>query len=92
MAFTHLQSKSFGLEFCYGSRVLETRDVTFYKSFKALSLFEKEEIVPNTVLYTKMISGLCEASLFEEAMDFLHRMRTSSCIPNVLTYRTLLCG
>ncbi|KAL4632501.1 hypothetical protein ACB092_04G055600 [Castanea dentata] len=59
---------------------------------EALSLFEKEEIVPNTVLYTKMISGLCEASLFEEAMDFLNRMRTSSCIPNVVTYRTLLCG
>ncbi|KAK7852794.1 pentatricopeptide repeat-containing protein, partial [Quercus suber] len=39
-----------------------------------------------------MISGLCEASLFEEAMDFLNRMRTSSCIPNVVTYRTLLCG
>ncbi|KAK7817169.1 pentatricopeptide repeat-containing protein, partial [Quercus suber] len=59
---------------------------------EALSLFEKEEIVPNTVLYTKMISGLCEASLFEEAMDFLNRMRTSSCIPNVVTHRTLLCG
>nr|XP_023874319.1 pentatricopeptide repeat-containing protein At1g06710, mitochondrial-like [Quercus suber] len=59
---------------------------------EALSLFKKEEIVPNTVLYTKMISGLCEASLFEEAMDFLNRMRTSSCIPNVVTYRTLLCG
>nr|POE46681.1 pentatricopeptide repeat-containing protein, mitochondrial [Quercus suber] len=59
---------------------------------EAHSLFEKEEIVPNTVLYTKMISGLCEASLFEEAMDFLNRMRTSSCIPNVVTHRTLLCG
>uniref|UniRef100_A0A7N2MSZ0 Pentatricopeptide repeat-containing protein n=1 Tax=Quercus lobata TaxID=97700 RepID=A0A7N2MSZ0_QUELO len=59
---------------------------------EALSLFEKEEIVPNTVLYTKMISGLCEASLFEEAMDFFNRMRTSSCIPNIVTYRTLLCG
>ncbi|XP_059435258.1 pentatricopeptide repeat-containing protein At1g06710, mitochondrial [Corylus avellana] len=59
---------------------------------EALTLIEKEEFVPDTVLYTKMISGLCEASLFEEAMDFLNRMRSSSCIPNVLTYRTLLCG
>ncbi|KAJ4839334.1 hypothetical protein Tsubulata_029969 [Turnera subulata] len=59
---------------------------------EALALIEKEEFVPNTVLYTKMISGLCEASLFEEAMDFLNRMRASSCLPNVVTYRILLCG
>ncbi|RXI00716.1 hypothetical protein DVH24_000950 [Malus domestica] len=59
---------------------------------EALTLVEKEEFVPNTILYTKMISGLCEASLFEEAMDFLNRMRCDSCIPNVMTYRTLLCG
>ncbi|BFG15669.1 hypothetical protein CerSpe_019430 [Prunus speciosa] len=59
---------------------------------EALTLIEKEEFVPNTALYTKMISGLCEASLFEEAMDFLNRMRCDSCIPNVVTYRILLCG
>ncbi|CAB4293838.1 unnamed protein product [Prunus armeniaca] len=59
---------------------------------EALTLIEKEEFVPNTSLYTKMISGLCEASLFEEAMDFLNRMRCDSCIPNVVTYRILLCG
>ncbi|WCJ30369.1 Tetratricopeptide repeat (TPR)-like superfamily protein [Euphorbia peplus] len=58
----------------------------------ALTLIENQDIVADTVLYTKMISGLCEASLFEEAMDFLNRMRASSCIPNVLTYRILLCG
>ncbi|XP_022150421.1 pentatricopeptide repeat-containing protein At1g06710, mitochondrial [Momordica charantia] len=58
----------------------------------ALSLIEKEDFVPNTVLYTKMISGLCEASLFEEAMDFLNRMRSTSCIPNAQTYKILLCG
>ncbi|GMY32305.1 pentatricopeptide repeat-containing protein At1g06710, mitochondrial-like, partial [Fagus crenata] len=50
---------------------------------EALSLIEKEEFVPETVLYTNMISGLCEALLFEEAMDFLNRMRSSSCIPKV---------
>lgn len=59
---------------------------------EGLTLIEKEEFVPNTVLYTKMISGLCEASLFEEAMDFLNRMRCNSCIPNVVTYRIFLCG
>lgn len=59
---------------------------------EALTLIEKEEFKPDTVLYTKMISGLCEASLFEEAMDFLNRMRANSCIPNVVTYRVLLCG
>nr|XP_011462602.1 PREDICTED: pentatricopeptide repeat-containing protein At1g06710, mitochondrial isoform X1 [Fragaria vesca subsp. vesca] len=59
---------------------------------EGLALIDKEEFVPNTVLYTKMISGLCEASLFEQAMDFLGRMRCNSCIPNVLTYRILLCG
>ncbi|KAK4857045.1 hypothetical protein QYF36_023994 [Acer negundo] len=59
---------------------------------EALTLIDKEEYVPDTVLYTKMISGLCEASLFEEAMDFLNRMRSSSCIPNVVTFRILLCG
>ncbi|KAF8393913.1 hypothetical protein HHK36_020113 [Tetracentron sinense] len=57
---------------------------------EALGIIEKEEFVPDTVIYTKMISGLCEASLFEEAMNFLHRMRSSSCIPNVVTYRVLL--
>lgn len=59
---------------------------------EALELIEKEEFVPDTVLYTKMISGLCEASLFEEAMDLLNRMRARSCIPNVVTFRILLCG
>ncbi|KAJ4723172.1 Pentatricopeptide repeat-containing protein [Melia azedarach] len=59
---------------------------------EALKLIEKEEFVPDTVLYTKMISGLCEASLFEEAMDFLNKMRASSCMPNVITFRILLCG
>ncbi|RVW92391.1 Pentatricopeptide repeat-containing protein, mitochondrial [Vitis vinifera] len=59
---------------------------------EALALIEKEEFKLDTVIYTQMISGLCEASLFEEAMDFLSRMRSSSCIPNVVTYRILLCG
>ncbi|KAH1096101.1 hypothetical protein J1N35_013022 [Gossypium stocksii] len=59
---------------------------------EALTLIEKEEFKPDTAFYTKMISGLCEASLFEEAMDFLNRMRANSCIPNVVTYRVLLCG
>ncbi|KAF9595838.1 hypothetical protein IFM89_005324 [Coptis chinensis] len=59
---------------------------------EALKIVEEEEFVPDTVIFTKMISGLCEASLFEEAMEFLHRMRSNSCIPNVVTYRTLLAG
>ncbi|XP_059632863.1 pentatricopeptide repeat-containing protein At1g06710, mitochondrial [Cornus florida] len=59
---------------------------------EALNLIEKEEFVPDTVMYTIMISGLCEASLFDEAMEFLNRMRSSTCIPNVVTYRILLCG
>uniref|UniRef100_A0A7N0RC12 Pentatricopeptide repeat-containing protein n=1 Tax=Kalanchoe fedtschenkoi TaxID=63787 RepID=A0A7N0RC12_KALFE len=59
---------------------------------EALALIEKEEFVPDTVMYTRMISGLCEASHFEEAMDLLNRMRACSCIPNVVTYRILLCG
>ncbi|KAG7591111.1 Pentatricopeptide repeat [Arabidopsis thaliana x Arabidopsis arenosa] len=59
---------------------------------EALTLMETENFVPDTVFYTKMISGLCEASLFEEAMDFLNRMRATSCLPNVVTYSTLLCG
>ncbi|CAN0923201.1 Pentatricopeptide repeat-containing protein At1g06710, mitochondrial [Linum grandiflorum] len=59
---------------------------------EALKLIEDEEFKPDTVLFTNMISGLCEASLFEVAMDFLTRMRVYSCIPNVLTYRILLCG
>ncbi|KAK7308874.1 hypothetical protein RJT34_05179 [Clitoria ternatea] len=58
----------------------------------ALDLIEKEESVPDTVFYNRMISGLCEASLFEEAMDVLNRMRSNSCIPNVVTYRILLSG
>lgn len=59
---------------------------------EALWLIEKEEFKPDTVLYTKMVSGLCEASLFEEAMEFLNRMRADNCIPNDVTFRTLLCG
>ncbi|KAI9110480.1 hypothetical protein K1719_018346 [Acacia pycnantha] len=58
----------------------------------ALTLIEKEEYVPDTVFYNKMISGLCEASQFEEAMDVLNRMRSDGCIPNVVTYRCLLSG
>ncbi|TKY71129.1 Pentatricopeptide repeat-containing protein mitochondrial [Spatholobus suberectus] len=58
----------------------------------ALALVEKEEFVPDTVFYNRMISGLCEASLFQEAMDILDRMRSNSCIPNVVTYRILLSG
>ncbi|KAB2623049.1 pentatricopeptide repeat-containing protein [Pyrus ussuriensis x Pyrus communis] len=46
---------------------------------EALALVEKEEFVPNTILYTNMISGLCEASHFEEAKDFLNRMRYGFC-------------
>ncbi|KAL5707779.1 hypothetical protein ACHQM5_018640 [Ranunculus cassubicifolius] len=59
---------------------------------EALKIIEEEEFTPDTVMYTKMISGLCEASLFEEAMDFLHKMRSNSCIPNVVTYRTLIAA
>ncbi|CAO2837119.1 unnamed protein product [Amaranthus hypochondriacus] len=59
---------------------------------EALELVEKEGFVPDTKLYTTMISGLCEASLFDEAMDVLDKMRCSSSLPNVLTYRVLLCG
>ncbi|KAL0432941.1 UNVERIFIED_CONTAM: Pentatricopeptide repeat-containing protein, mitochondrial [Sesamum latifolium] len=58
----------------------------------ALNMMEKEEAQPDTLIYTKMIMGLCEASLFEEAMEFLNRMRASSCVPNVVTYRIVLCG
>ncbi|KAL3622803.1 hypothetical protein CASFOL_033411 [Castilleja foliolosa] len=58
----------------------------------ALNMIEKEEFQPDTLIYTKMIMGLCEASLFEEAMEFLNRMRVNSCFPNVVTYRILLCG
>ncbi|KAJ7979068.1 Pentatricopeptide repeat-containing protein [Quillaja saponaria] len=59
---------------------------------EALTLIEKEDVLPDTILYTKMISGLCEASLFEEAMDIINKMRSNSCLPNVVTYRILLCG
>ncbi|OWM67401.1 hypothetical protein CDL15_Pgr019861 [Punica granatum] len=58
----------------------------------ALALIEREDFIPDTILYTKMISGLCEASLFDEAMSFLDRMRSSSCVPNVVTYSVLLSG
>ncbi|XP_047982457.1 pentatricopeptide repeat-containing protein At1g06710, mitochondrial isoform X1 [Salvia hispanica] len=58
----------------------------------ALTMIETEEVQPDTLLYTKMIMGLCEGSFFEEAMEFLHRMRVDSCVPNVVTYRVLLCG
>ncbi|KAK6914598.1 Pentatricopeptide repeat [Dillenia turbinata] len=57
-----------------------------------LMLIENEDVAPDTVIYTKMISGFCEASLFEEAMEVLDRMRSNSCIPNVVTYRILLTG
>ncbi|KAK6145777.1 hypothetical protein DH2020_019646 [Rehmannia glutinosa] len=58
----------------------------------ALNMIEKEEVRADTLIYTKMITGLCEASLFEEAMEFLNRMRANSCFPNVVTYKILLCG
>lgn len=59
---------------------------------EAINLIESEDFVLDTVICTHMISGLLEASLFEEAMSFLHRMRSNSCVPNVVTYRTLLSG
>uniref|UniRef100_A0A804MEB7 Pentatricopeptide repeat-containing protein n=1 Tax=Zea mays TaxID=4577 RepID=A0A804MEB7_MAIZE len=58
----------------------------------ALVMIEREDFKLDTVLCTQMISGLMEASLFDEAISFLHRMRCNSCIPNVVTYRTLLAG
>lgn len=58
----------------------------------ALDMVEREDFKLDTVLCTQMISGLMEASLFNEAMSFLHRMRCNSCIPNAITYRTLLSG
>ncbi|KAM0940050.1 putative tetratricopeptide-like helical domain superfamily [Dioscorea sansibarensis] len=59
---------------------------------EALNMIEKEDFTLDTILGTQMISGLLDASLFEEAMSFLHRMRSNSCAPNVVTYRTLLSG
>ncbi|KAJ0977022.1 hypothetical protein J5N97_012496 [Dioscorea zingiberensis] len=59
---------------------------------EALNIIDKEDFTLDTVLCTQMISGLLDASLFEEAMSFLHRMRANSCAPNVVTYRTLLSG
>ncbi|CAH9102776.1 unnamed protein product [Cuscuta epithymum] len=59
---------------------------------EALDLMEKEGFAADTVIYTSMISGLCEGSFFEEAMNVLNIMRSSSCIPNRITYETLLCA
>ncbi|KAL0910017.1 hypothetical protein M5K25_020940 [Dendrobium thyrsiflorum] len=59
---------------------------------EALSILEKEDFTLDTILCTQMISGLLEASLFEEAMSLLHRLRSNSHLPNVVTYRTLLSG
>ncbi|KAJ9558825.1 hypothetical protein OSB04_013439 [Centaurea solstitialis] len=59
---------------------------------EALDTVDKEKFAPDTILYTRMIGGLCAGSFFEEAMEFLNRMRSDSCVPNVLTYNTLLCG
>ncbi|GAB2220070.1 hypothetical protein Drorol1_Dr00007713 [Drosera rotundifolia] len=56
----------------------------------ALELIEKEEVDVNAELWMKMIMGLSEASLFDEAMEFLGRMRCGSCIPNVDTYQVLV--
>ncbi|KAI7741638.1 hypothetical protein M8C21_017647, partial [Ambrosia artemisiifolia] len=58
----------------------------------ALDMVKRGKVVVDTVLYTRMIGGLCEGLYFEEAMEFLNRMRCDSCYPNVITYRTLLCG
>ncbi|KAL2942447.1 hypothetical protein RDABS01_030797 [Bienertia sinuspersici] len=59
---------------------------------EVFDLVEKEDFVPDTKLYTTMISGLCEASYIDEAIDILKKMRCSSSLPNVITYRVLLCG
>lgn len=57
---------------------------------EALNMMDKVDFTPDTVIYTKMISGLCEASMLDEAFAFMHKMRANSCIPNVVTYNTLL--
>ncbi|TVU15469.1 hypothetical protein EJB05_38991, partial [Eragrostis curvula] len=62
------------------------------RSGDALDMIQREDCKLDTVLCTQMISGLMEASLFDEAISFLHRMRCNLCVPNVVTYRTLLSG
>ncbi|XP_020592093.1 pentatricopeptide repeat-containing protein At1g06710, mitochondrial [Phalaenopsis equestris] len=59
---------------------------------EALTILEKEDFTLDTFLCTQMISGLLEASLFEEAISLLHRLRSNSHLPNIITYRTLLSG
>lgn len=59
---------------------------------EALAIMENQDFKPTTVVYTNMIAGLLEASLFDEAMNFLDRMRSNLCHPNSVTYRTLLSG
>ncbi|KAK9058512.1 hypothetical protein SSX86_023354 [Deinandra increscens subsp. villosa] len=59
---------------------------------EAVDMVKRGKLVADTVLYTRMIGGLCEGLFFEEAMEFLNRMRCDSCCPNVITYQTLLCG
>ncbi|KAL8204666.1 hypothetical protein R6Q57_010289 [Mikania cordata] len=59
---------------------------------EALDMVKKGNMVADTVFYTRMIAGLCVGSFFEEAMQVLIRMRCDHCYPNVITYRTLLCG
>ena len=39
-----------------------------------------------------MINGLCKAGLFGEAMDLKSKMEGKGCMPNAITFRTIICA
>jgi pentatricopeptide repeat protein len=57
---------------------------------EALNMTDMVDFTLDTIIYTKIISKQCEASMLDKALSFLHKMRANSCIPNVATYNTLL--
>jgi pentatricopeptide repeat protein len=40
--------------------------------------------------YTIMINGFCLEGLFDDAMTLLSKMEDNGCIPNAITYQTII--
>ncbi|XP_028802591.1 pentatricopeptide repeat-containing protein At1g12775, mitochondrial-like [Neltuma alba] len=48
--------------------------------------------VPNVVIYTIVIDGLCKEGLLSEASKLCSEMIRQGISPNIVTYNTLICG
>ncbi|KAK1402255.1 hypothetical protein POM88_001860 [Heracleum sosnowskyi] len=61
---------------------------------EALSFFHTMEhsLRPDVKTHTMMIQAFCHEGLFDEAKELFVNMESNNCLPNDVTYNTLICG